>query len=92
MQNVVEFYKSEILNLNEDRNTKGRLISNLLPDEDESDTSSIASPATIISNEPVTVNKSNSSEIKKSNSLVAKMNSEAPPIPKSSKNYNARKC
>ena len=85
LQNVVEFYKSEILNLNEDRNTKGRLISNLLPDEDESDTSSIASPATIISNEPVTVNKSNSSEIKKSNSLVAKMNSEAPPIPKAPK-------
>lgn len=84
LQNVVEFYKSEILNLNEDRSPKGRSISNLLAD-DESDMSSMASPSTITSNDAVTINKSNSFEINKDSSLVEKMKSNVPPIPKAPK-------
>ena len=85
LQNVVEFYKSEILNLNDKPGSKERSISNLLADDDETDVSSVISPVTIASKDSVKIEKSNLANNAKNADLIEKMKSEVPPIPKAPK-------
>ncbi|SGZ37879.1 uncharacterized protein HGUI_00079 [Hanseniaspora guilliermondii] len=85
LQNVVEFYKSEILNLNDKPASKERSISNLLSDDDETDVLSVISPETILSKDSVKVDNSDLVDNTKNADLIEKMSSEVPPIPKAPK-------